>query len=402
MRTRIKSLNSSLLSLIFFLAFCGNAMSNPQISAAKGTRSRAASNSKVGVSDARFVRLRRGINTSRWFAQVYDSQGYTHAHFTTHTTERDIRLIKSLGFDHIRFSLNPAPMMNDAAGSTLPVAYLRDVDAALDMILRHNLAVIVDIHPEDDFKRRIATDENYFLLFTRFWGILAHHLARRDAERVFLEVLNEPIVEDAEQWASMQARLVAEIRRHALRHTIIATGHKWSSLYELQTLKPLPDPNIIYNFHFYEPHAFTHQGATWGLDVWRYFKGVPYPSTPAAVAKMLPLIENRAAHAPLIAYGVEAWNRTRIEAEIAKVAAWARQHNVRLTCNEFGVYRQFAAPLDRAAYLHDVRASLERYGIGWAMWDYQGGFSVVNRACNRITPDAMTIAALGLPSPPDV
>ena len=69
---------------------------------------------------------------------------------------------------------------------------------------------------------------------------------------------------------------------------------------------------------------------------------------------------------------------------------------MRLTCNEFGVYRKFAAPADRAAYLRDVRVSLEKQDIGWAMWDYQGGFSVVNRANASVTPDAATVSALGL------
>ena len=43
-------------------------------------------------------------------------------------------------------------------------------------------------------------------------------------------------------------------------------------------LEPLPDPNVIYVFHFYEPHIFTHQGATWGAYYWHWLKGLHYPS----------------------------------------------------------------------------------------------------------------------------
>ena len=42
-------------------------------------------------------------------------------------------------------------------------------------------------------------------------------------------------------------------------------------------------------------------------------------------------------------------------------------------CNEFGVYRKDADPGDRAAWISDVRTSLEKHGIGWAMWDYEAG-----------------------------
>ena len=39
---------------------------------------------------------------------------------------------------------------------------------------------------------------------------------------------------------------------------------------------------------------------------------------------------------------------------------------------------------------------MEKYGIGWAMWDYKGGFDVVNKKNGRAVPDPETIAALGL------
>lgn len=355
-----------------------------------------ATTQQSGVSDARFARLRRGINTSHWFAQVYGAARYSSEHFRTHTTEPDIRLIESLGFDHIRFSVNHAPVMQGGDGANIPAAYLRDLDSALDMILRHDLAVIVDVHPEEDFKRNIQRDATHLAKFTRFWGSLAEHLAQRDPEKVFLEILNEPMVEDGAVWARMQAQLAAEIRRRAPRHTIIATGHKWSGLEQLIALEPLPDPNIIYNFHFYDSHNFTHQGATWGAKYWTSLKGVPYPSSPEAVAKLLPLTTNEEARGALAEYGRERWNAAHIEAEIAKAAAWGRKHGVRLTCNEFGVYRKFAVPADRAAWIRDVRVSLEKHDIGWAMWDYRGDFGVVNRAGTSVTPDAGTVAALGL------
>jgi endoglucanase len=43
-----------------------------------------------------------------------------------------------------------------------------------------------------------------------------------------------------------------------------------------------------------------------------------------------------------------------------------------------------------------VRTALEKYNMGWTMWDYQGGFSVVNKADGKATPDALTVEALGL------
>jgi endoglucanase len=49
--------------------------------------------------------------------------------------------------------------------------------------------------------------------------------------------------------------------------------------------------------------------------------------------------------------------------------------------------------------LRDVRSTLEKYNIGWTMWDYAGGFAVVNRKDGVTTPDEVTVKALGLHLP---
>jgi endoglucanase len=65
-------------------------------------------------------------------------------------------------------------------------------------------------------------------------------------------------------------------------------------------------------------------------------------------------------------------------------------------CNEFGVYRKNAEPKDRVAWLTDVRTSLEKYVIGWTMWEYHGGFGVVTMQNGQPTPDEQTLRSLGL------
>jgi endoglucanase len=69
---------------------------------------------------------------------------------------------------------------------------------------------------------------------------------------------------------------------------------------------------------------------------------------------------------------------------------------VTVICDEFGAYRKNSAPADRAQWLTDVRTALEKSQIGWAMWDYDGGLSVVNKQNGQITPDVETLRALGL------
>ena len=101
----------------------------------------------------------------------------------------------------------------------------------------------------------------------------------------------------------------------------------------------------------------------------------------------------------VIRYGTDRWNAERIDSEIGQAADWARRWGVTVICNEFGVYIKVADPAQRAQWLTDVRTALEKHGIGWAMWDYDGGFNVVTRTNGVATPDAVTVKALGLTLP---
>jgi len=343
---------------------------------------------------ARFGHLRRGINLSHWFSQAAD---YSKSHLDTHTTPADIALIKSMGFDHVRFPIEPAPLLSNTPDpSILNATYLGYVDSALDTILATGLAVIIDIHPSDEFKLRMARDDRGIEAFTKFWRAFATHLARRDPEFVFLEVINEPMVEDPYRWFGIQGKLIAAIRAGAPNHTIIASGHRWSGLSEMLFLEPYADPNIIYNFHYYEPFPFTHQGATWAGPNLPFYKNVPYPSSPDAVKVLLDTIPDDSARYNLLRYGEDNWNAQRIDTELGAAAAWAAKHHVFVTCNEFGAFRKVVKAEDRVVWLRDMRLALEKNGIGWTMWDYAGGFAVVNKVNGQAERDPEVLKALGL------
>jgi aryl-phospho-beta-D-glucosidase BglC (GH1 family) len=354
------------------------------------------------LAQRRAAHLRHGINLSEWFAQVYDPKGYSKEHLETWTTADDIALIKSVGFDHVRLSVNPQPMMRHNIADELPPEYVGYLDSAVKMILDHGLAVIIDMHPDSDFKAKLVQQDNFVEQFSDFWRAIARHYSTYNPEMVYFEVLNEPEFRDRYRWAGVQAKLATAIREGAPQHTIIAAGANYSDVEDLLALTPLHDPNVIYNFHFYDPHTFTHQGATWGVNYWHFESKLGYPAnmeTAQKVASAEPDPVNRLA---VLRYGLDHWDAFRIGVEIGQAAEWAKRWNVPLTCNEFGVYRKDSEPQDRARWLHDVRTTLEHDGIGWNMWDFGGrdngqGFGVVNGSKEGPnTPDEVTLEALGL------
>jgi hypothetical protein len=352
---------------------------------------------------ARARHLRHGINASEWFAQWGE---YSAAHTNGYTDAQDIALMARLGFDHVRLSIDANALEQSFAGSSGPTAdFLARLDRAVDTMLADGLSVEIDVHPSDEYKQQLRNGNDGVERFTALWRKLAAHYANRDPERVFFEILNEPEVDDDYRWAGIQTHVAAAIRQVAPRHTLIATGANYSSLRDLLRLEPLADGNVIYTFHFYEPHEFTHQGANWGVAWWSATHSIPYPApnpaanpdASAAMQAFLQEVPDAADRSELENYFLDGWDAQHIQSIIDEAADWARAHRVPLVCNEFGAYRAYADPVSRANWIRDTRTALEADGIGWTMWDYRGGFGVVTKQDGQPAQvDESVVKALGL------
>ncbi len=356
---------------------------------------------------ARAQHLKRGINVSHWFSQ--NPGDYSAHHTDTETTPDDIATIARLGFDNVRLSIDAVPLgisffSMDAIQHGAPAGFggpdadfIPRLDRAVDTILADSMAVTIDVHPEDSYKQAMRTDNNAVDRFVMLWRKLAAHYADRDPERVFFEILNEPEQNDSYRWAGIQARVAAAIREAAPHNTIIATGPNYSDIVDLLAMHPLADGNVIYNFHFYDPHEFTHQGAGWGVPWWSYEHGIPYPPTESSMQELLKEVPEPANRYQLENYWLDHWDGHRIRLLIDEAAAWASANHVPLICNEFGAYRAYSDPVSRTNWIRDVRTALEADSIGWAMWDYHNGFGVaVKDKDGKSVVDPQTVEALGL------
>lgn len=353
---------------------------------------------ELQLARTRAQHLRHGINASNWFAQ---NPGHYSAQYTNaETTPADIALMAQLGFDNVRLSIDPDPLQgypHDANG--LNADFLSRLDRAVDDMLAHGMAVQIDIHPQDDYKQRLRNDDYAVERFVMLWRKLAAHYATRDSGKVFFEILNEPEVNDPYRWTGIQARAAAAIREAAPHNTIVATGPNYSNIPDLLAMHPLPDGNVIYTFHFYEPHVFTHQGATWSVPWWSYEHGIPYPPTAESMQPLLQEVPDLADRYDVENYWLDHWDAQHIRGLIDEAAEWGKLNNVPLLCNEFGAFRQYTDPASRNRWIHDVRSALEADGIGWDMWDFHGSFGVAIKQGNKSIPDRATVKALGLPQP---
>ena len=343
----------------------------------------------------RAASLTRGTNLSGWFGGAGD---YSAAHTSSYLTQADITAMHSMGIRYVRFPVDPVIFTRASARSGNPEDLWKRIDDALDMVMNAGLSVDFVLFPRDDYKQQLNTQHGVDQ-FVMLWEKLATHLSGRDPERFFFELMNEGQMNDPYRWLGIQEQVAHAIRRVAPGHTILASGAHYDSVPDLLEMEPLRDANVIYTFHFYEPYAFTHQGAPWGSTEWNYYKDIPYPATPEQVSQLEATVPGDTARYQLYLYGQGGWNAQGIAQRIAFAAQWGKARGVPVICNEFGAFRDTAPPDSRARYLHDVRAGLENSGIGWAMWDWSGNFGLVRHTNGEVVPDTEDVKALGLKIP---
>ncbi|MBI5931585.1 MAG: cellulase family glycosylhydrolase [Chloroflexi bacterium] len=354
------------------------------------------------VSNARMARLAHGINLPFWF--WYGPVGtegirsrFAPAEFTR---------LRQMGFTDVRIPIT-MPFFYDPARPGVPSHDMVNLlQEGIDQLIAADLAVIVDLHTVNIdegaavFSGDLETSDAFVTNFLAFWSGLAATLSSRySPEMLFFEIFNEPVFYDNQsRWNSnILPRAIAAVRAAAPNNTIIASGARWASMDSLMLVTPVADTNVIYNFHFYEPMTFTHQGATWvGDPVIESLYNVPYPSTPNNIYTPQYYTFSAAAQAALRTYGSEQWNIQRIDARIAQVVAWANAHNVRLIATEFGAYAPYAPRASRIQWISDTRRTFEKYGIAWTMWEYDSDFGFATRNGSQITYDSDVITALGL------
>ena len=357
-----------------------------------GPTLRAAATVNSAVPASRLARLAKGANVCQWVRFVRQE---TAAHVDNSVTEAEAKMMRQVGLTHVRLCLQPKVVMDQTTGAVRE-ENARFLEAAIERFHRADLLVVVDMHNED---RPSELNPAWQDAFVRFWGDLAARLKRFTPELTLFEIINEPVFDKREgEWNALNARLAAAIQQRAPQHTIMTSGPNWGGIDGLKKLTLLADPNVVYSFHCYDPFPFTHQGATWaGPDV-KPLKSVPYPSSPEAVAPLLPELDSFPGSRKMLEnYGQAAWNKAKLAARFKEGIAWGAQNHAPLYCGEFGVFPSRAKAEHRANWFHDFGEVLAENKIGWSVWGWDEGFGLGRRHVNgKPEVDQVVAKALGL------
>jgi endoglucanase len=276
------------------------------------------------------------------------------------------------------------------------VSYFKLLDTIVSWCSAYNLKLIIDYHHGE---LRDATMLTELPRIIKLWQQIATHFVYTNPNNVLFEIYNEPYSITANAWQLCATSIVDSIRKILPQHTLIVGGNNWNNINALADLGVLADTNIIYNFHYYEPTIFTHQGATWIGDAVAT-KGVPFPYNANAMPSLNPLAIGTWGEGAFNYYNI--WgNCDSVIKPLQTGKNFATLHNVPVTCNEFGSFANYAPTDDsRCRYTKCIADALTALQIPYGYWEWDGGFSFFNAnppayaGINDCFKDAFHIAPL--------
>ena len=280
-------------------------------------------------------RLGRGVNIIG-YDPLWRSRD--QAHFQ----DKHFRLLKEAGFQNVRINLHAFRHMNRTNDWALAPAWFETLDWAVAQATAQGLQVILDFHEFQRMGEDPGTNKTQFLAF---WKQLSAH-CQNSPNSVSFEILNEPNKKlTPALWNQYLAEALAVIRVQNPNRTVIVGPAFWNSVDHLKELEiPETDRHLIVTVHYYKPMSFTHQGASWAGQ--KDKSGVTW--------------------------GTDA-EKQAVQDDLAKVAAWAKDHNRPIYLGEFGAYDK--GPMDsRVRYTDYVCRAAEATGWSWAYWQFDGDF----------------------------
>jgi len=295
------------------------------------------------------------------------------AHFDTYITEGDVARIKKWGFDHIRLGFDQI-VLEEAPGKYRERTF-RKIDDFIGWCSKHKINAVLNLHKAVgnycDIKEKVELldDPGLQQRFIDLW--VEFERRYHDFPGLAFELLNEVRNVDPKKWNDLADRTLRAIRAKNPDRWVVMGSTCWNSPGTLKDLRVWDDPRVVYTFHMYDPHGFTHQRGVLQAGPLYSNADVPYPGTDYVRKALKPAVDWAAAHPDKIL-----WN------------------------GEFGTIRHMN-PMARVDYMRDVVAVCKEAGIPWCVWNYLSTpndgnrFSLVDDVTRDFLSDGLQLACLG-------
>lgn len=317
----------------------------------------------------------RGIDTA---ICVPTESGFLDEAFFRRLAEWNVNVVR------VAFSVDRKSPWDVKAGDPVPpvpadnpmLPYRKNLEG-LEQVVRvakkYNIYVVPALFNvvgrQGDFMLRFKDgDEGYYANVAPVW----EHLARRyrnEKQVLAYDILNEPNGHHARVWRDRFAQeTVDRIRAVDPDTWIIYEPPPWSLPDQaFEEIEPLAGDRLVYSFHFYYPHSYTHQGIG-GYRKPEFRR--PYPG----------MLRNFSDNKPQL------WDKAMLEKSMRNVIEFRKKHGVKIFVGEFGVIR-WAEGSDR--WLKDAIELFEANGWDWTFHSYYE-WNGWNPTCSADDPPAGT------------
>lgn len=306
----------------------------------------------------------RGVNFTNWL-EYRPTDQIQEDYFT----KKDFENVKKLGCDVVRLPIHFENFCNEANDYIVPDKIFGILDRVVSWVTELEIYVIFDFHNSTTVDSQTTKSVEGVLL--KVWSQLANRY-KESPKWVIFELMNEPHGIEIPVWNEIISNVFKCVREIDKNHYIIVGGADWNSFTGMKALPEFVDDKVIYTFHFYDPHTFTHQGASW-CHMERVI-GIPFPYAPE---KMPPVPED-ATERERKCFEEYPKNGT-IEAVIQyfdQYVEFSLNRNAPVFCGEFGCFSPFADPLERENWYRIVTNLLSERNISRTSWDYYGPFGI--------------------------
>lgn len=209
------------------------------------------------------------VNFSNFY---YDDVDGSELLESEHHTEQDFVRVKEMGFNSIRFAMDGNWYLEDRD------VFWEWLDRNVEWAKKHDVRLILNLHTpiggywldrgNEDYSFDLWSDAALRQQNVDLWRQVADRYKDEPAVAAY-DLLNEPVTTDAtgEQWQEFAEQLVAAVRSVDRDHLLVVGAlYGVEGLYGTGGQDPhflVGDDNVMYDFHFYEPFAYTHQYAGW-------------------------------------------------------------------------------------------------------------------------------------------
>ncbi|WP_067623822.1 glycoside hydrolase family 5 protein [Alicyclobacillus acidiphilus] len=335
-----------------------------------------------------------GVNLGGWISQYWQ---YSKEHFDSFIVESDIERIAEWGMDHVRLPVDYPVIEEDEHPGVFKEDGLQYIDACIEWCTKRGLGVVLDLHraPGYSFGTLDAntlfdqeSDQHRFIEIWEMFERRYHHIGKS----LRFELLNEVVEPNSVRWNKLAHRTIEAIRKLNPKRVIVYGGNHYNSIDQLQNIDVIDgDPNIVYTFHFYKPHLFTHQKAQWSEVTSLYNQTITYPGR-------FPNLNEFLARHPEYGGGENQltdtfMDKSLLEQYLQPAQAFLRNHGGELYCGEYGVIDN--APLtSRIGWHRDLIELLLKLGIGRACWSYKMmNFGLVNHNGHVVDQELVRIVS---------